>query len=186
MSNCLVSPLQTSLARRRLFSSFKSKSLDLLGSSGIPQRMLKRSEMDLEDPSNTAKVEPLGVSSLAAAHPAATGKTADRRRHLFRRKKDHFASSSYDSSSQSRSSSVESQSSSVQRGLESVLKASTLFAWSSIESSYHTNNQPSFIECKSSHLNSAISICSASITRRRSRWDSPSHWSVILHLIYPP
>ena len=112
--------------------------------------------MEADEHGNMGKGEPLGLSSLAGAHPGATLKNADRRRHLFRRRKDHFTSSSYDSSSQSRSSSVESQSSSVQRGLESVLKASTLFAWSSIESSCQVNNQPSFIECKSSppHLNS--------------------------------
>ena len=134
--------LQTSLARRGIFSTFKSKSLDLMGSTRIQQP--HRTTQYGESVTGTAG----GLPSLLAHHPVGT-KTADRRRHLFRRKKDISTSSSCESMSHSRNSSVDSQSSSVQRGLGSVLKTSTLFSWNSIDTS---SKQLSFIERKSTQF----------------------------------
>ena len=139
------------LDRRGVLATFKSKSLDLLG--------------------NSARILPphhhhhhYGRHRMTEAdHSPGRYGPAERRRCLFRRKKANSASGSYEDSpsgsQQSRSSSVESNQSSAQhvihRGLESALKTSTLFAWSSVEASTVNQhlaqqaNQPSFIECKS-------------------------------------
>lgn len=137
------------LNRRGVLATFKSKSLDLLGTSRIlpPHQSHQyhgRHRMTDSD------------------HSPGRYAAAERRRRLFRRKKANSASGSYDDSpsgsQQSRSSSVESNQSSahvIHRGLESALKTSTLFAWSSVEASsanqhlLQQTNQPSFIECKS-------------------------------------
>lgn len=133
------------LNRRSVLATFKSKSLDLLGTSRILQPQ-----------------QPQGRHRMDADHSPGRYAAAERRRRLFRRKKANSASGSYDDSpsgsQQSRSSSVESNQSSAQhvihRGLESALKTSTLFAWSSVEASsanqhlLQQTNQPSFIERK--------------------------------------
>lgn len=129
--------------RRGVLTTFKSKSLDLLGTSRILPPQHQRHRMTDE-------------------HSPGRNAAAERRRRLFRRKKANSASNSYDESpsgsQQSRSSSVESNQSTahvIHRGLESALKTSTLFAWSSVEASssnqhlLQQTNQPSFIECKS-------------------------------------
>jgi len=155
------------LDRRCLQATFKSKSLDL--SRILNPAVVRAGKVTVEDgPSSSSGL----VSSLV--------RNAERRRRLFRRnKKANSASGSYEDSpgSASRSSSVESNQSSshqpsnvglgsnsnaaghvVHRGLESALKASTLFAWSSVEhaSAVHTHlmpaNQPSFIECESNSI----------------------------------
>ncbi|XP_046644765.1 uncharacterized protein LOC124331523 isoform X1 [Daphnia pulicaria] len=140
----LYSSSKVNLNRRGVLTSFKSKSLDLLGTSRIlPPHQLHhhhdRHRTDENSPGRDA--------------------AAERRRRLFRRKKANSASCSYDESpsgsQQSRSSSVESNQSAqhaIQRGLEAALKTSTLFAWSSVEASsanqhlLQQTNQPSFVE----------------------------------------
>ena len=136
-----------------------------MGSSGNPQRWPRRYNDQIPEGDGSgsggggSSSDNISGAAVVADRTDSTvitptaGKTADRRRHLFRRRKDHFASNSFDSSSQSqsqsRSSSVESQSSTVLRGLESALKTSIIFSWSSVESSCHFNNLPSFTQCES-------------------------------------
>ena len=143
---------QVNLNRRGVLATFKSKSLDLLGTSRIlpPQQHNHHHH---------------GRHRMADDQSPGRNAAADRRRRLFRRKKANSASGSYDDSpsgsQQSRSSSVESNQSSahvIHRGLESALKTSTLFAWSSVEASaanqhlLSQTNQPSFIERESFFL----------------------------------
>ncbi|XP_046644768.1 uncharacterized protein LOC124331523 isoform X2 [Daphnia pulicaria] len=148
----LYSSSKVNLNRRGVLTSFKSKSLDLLGTSRIlPPHQLHhhhdRHRTDENSPGRDA--------------------AAERRRRLFRRKKANSASCSYDESpsgsQQSRSSSVESNQSAqhaIQRGLEAALKTSTLFAWSSVEASsanqhlLQQTNQPSFVELLEDQLKS--------------------------------
>ncbi|XP_059351050.1 uncharacterized protein LOC130695239 isoform X2 [Daphnia carinata] len=128
--------------RRGVLTSFKSKSLDLLGTSRILPHHQHQERHRMTD------------ENLPGRDAA-----AERRRRLFRRKKANSASGSYDDSpsgsQQSRSSSVESNQSTqhaIQRGLEAALKTSTLFAWSSVEASsanqhlLQQSNPPSFVE----------------------------------------
>lgn len=136
---------QVNWNRRGVLTSFKSKSLDLLGTSRIlPPHHQHQERHRVTD------------ESLPGRDAA-----AERRRRLFRRKKANSASCSYDESpsgsQQSRSSSVESNHSTqhaIQRGLEAALKTSTLFAWSSVEASsanqhlLQQTNPPSFVERK--------------------------------------
>ena len=140
------------LDKRGMLATFKSKSLDLLGSSRISARLAAAA----------------AAANLAGTDAAAVARNAERRRRLFRRhKKANSATGSYEDSagSQSRSSSVESNQSgcgggqqqqqghAIHRGLESALKTSTLFAWSSVEhaAAVHQHaampaSQPSFME----------------------------------------
>ncbi|KAI9556871.1 hypothetical protein GHT06_016663 [Daphnia sinensis] len=137
--------------RRGVLTSFKSKSLDLLGTSRILPPHHHHQER------HRATDENLPGRDAAA----------ERRRRLFRRKKANSASCSYDESpsgsQQSRSSSVESNQSTqhaIQRGLEAALKTSTLFAWSSVEASsanqhlLQQTNPPSFVELLEDQLKS--------------------------------
>lgn len=148
---------QVNLDRRGVLAAFKSKSLDLLGTSRIllPQ----------PQPQSHAHRH---AGRMTDDHSPGRNAAAERRRRLFRRKKANSASASYDESPsgspQSRSSSLESNSAvhTIHRGLESALKASTLFAWSSIEASSCTAhllaqaNQPSFIERESRSLHCLV------------------------------
>ena len=157
-------------------ANFKSKSLDLLGSSsrnlpslspGLQHQHHHHHQQQQQQHRSMAQHRKQLFNDAATSTSTDHLRQADRRRLLFRRKKASSASpgcsneaSPVGSQQQSRSSSIESQSSSsgnaIQRGLESVLKASTLFAWSSIDASnaaisQHLPpvNQPSFMERKS-------------------------------------
>ena len=138
---------QVNLNRRGVLTTFKSKSLDLLGTSRILPHQHPHPHHHHDSRHRSDENSP--------GRDAA----AERRRRLFRRKKANSASCSYDESlsgsQQSRSSSVESNQSAphaIQRGLEAALKTSTLFAWSSVEASsanqhlLQQTNQPSFVE----------------------------------------
>lgn len=144
---------QVNVDGRGVLAAFKSKSLDLLGGSRILHSHAQRHA---------------GRAGAGDEHAPGRSAAAERRRRLFRRKKANSASGSYDDSPsgspQSRSSSLESNSAThaIHRGLESALKASTLFAWSSVEASTCAGhllqhaNQPSFIERESRLLPSPL------------------------------
>jgi len=184
--NNYCTTFQVHLDRRGILANFKSKSLDLLGSSSrnLPsltspfhghhqqQQQNFNSQQPHQFPQQQQQQPHYQHQSMAQhrkqlfndASSVDPVRQADRRRLLFRRKKASSASpgcsndgSPAGSQQQSRSSSIESQSSSsgnaIQRGLESVLKTSTLFAWSSVDASncisqHLPANQPSFMECK--------------------------------------
>lgn len=163
------------LDRRGMLATFKSKSLDLLGSSRISARLAAAAAAAAGSSSSSG-------TAVTTDSTAAAARNADRRRRVFRRhKKANSATGSYEDSagSQSRSSSIESNQSScggggtqqscghaIHRGLESALKASTLFAWSSVEHASTLQHQvmpasqPSFIEseCESFSLGSATAL----------------------------
>ena len=131
--------------RRGLFASFKSKSLDLLGSSRLQQRLIRRPASGVNRTLEAATKS----GALAASSAASGGERRTKQNSMPKNKQTHSAPDSFDSPNYSRSSSVESQSSFVCRGLESALRTSAIFSWNSIESHNAHINPSSFIERES-------------------------------------
>ena len=144
-------------------ANFKSKSLDLLGTSRIQHMQQQlQSRLNRRQWDNELHPDATEAASSSSVTPQSTPKSAERRRRLFLRKQTNSAPDSFESPVNSRSSSVESQCSIVYRGLESALRTSALFTWNSIESHTIPSNQPSFIERKSHRTPMQISLFIAS------------------------